>query len=520
MEFNLADLFEAVADAVPDREMLVCDDLRLTFAGFDERATRLAHALADQGVGTGDHVGLHLHNGNEYLEGMLACFKLRAVPVNVSYRYVADELRYLFADAGLKAVVCEPQFQRLLDESGVGVPRIERGAEYEAALAGASPGRDFGPRRGDDVYILYTGGTTGMPKGVMWRHEDIFFAAMGGGNPGGPAIAAPQDVVARAEAGFARCLPAPPLMHGAAHWMAWQVMLAGGSLVVARDPRLDPGHVWGLVERERVTFLVIVGDAFARPLVDALEGAAGRWDLSSLTVILSGGAILSPAVKEQLAVALPGVIMVDGYGSSETGGQGQRVAAAGHIPSRPTFHVGPDTQVLDDEGRPVPPGSDVTGWVARRGHIPLGYYGDAEKTAATFPTYDGVRWAVPGDRAMVEADGSIVVLGRGSVLINTGGEKVYPEEVEAVLKGHPAIWDAVVVGVPDERFGERVAAVVAPREGAEPPSLEDVGAWCRRSLAGYKAPRQLVVVGRVVRSPSGKPDYRWARALAVASAEL
>jgi 3-oxocholest-4-en-26-oate---CoA ligase len=286
-------------------------------------------------------------------------------------------------------------------------------------------------------------------------------------------------------------------------------------VIVSPERGLDPDGLWQLVADEAVSFLVIVGDAFARPLVDALHASPDRWELSSLTVILSGGAILSPAVKQELVAALPTTLVVDGYGASETGGQGQMVAAAGEEPGgHPRFSVSPDTTVLDMETlQPIVPGSGVVGYLARRGHIPLGYYKDPEKSARTFPEVDGQRWAVPGDMATIEEDGTIVLFGRGSVSINSGGEKIYPEEVEAALKAHPSVFDAVVVGVPDERWGERVTAVVKPRNG-EPPSLEDLAAHCRTHIAGYKVPRELVIVDDVVRSPSGKPDYRWAKSVA------
>ncbi|HEX7168449.1 MAG TPA: acyl-CoA synthetase [Acidimicrobiales bacterium] len=519
-DFNLADLFELVADTVPDREAMVSGSRRLTYAQLDERATRLAHALADRGIVAGDHVGLHLYNSTEYIEGMLAAFKLRAVPVNVNYRYVADELRYLFADADLRAVIHEPAFAGIVDEIRGDVPMlawtVARGDEYEQALAAAAPERDFAPRSGDDLYILYTGGTTGMPKGVMWRQDDIFVAAFGGSTVGSA-----DEVAERVVAGRTRCLPACPFMHGTAHWMAFSAFYQGGSVVVSPDAHLDPAAVWQLVADERVTFLVIVGDAFARPLVEVLgDGPPDErpWDLSSLTAILSGGAILSPSVKEQLVARLPDVIVVDGYGASETGGQGQMIAAAGASTSgRPRFQVGADTQVLDDALRPVSPGSGIVGRVARRGRVPLGYYKDEAKSAVTFPVVDGERWAVPGDLATVEADGTITLLGRGSVSINTGGEKVFPEEVEACLKSHATVFDAVVVGVPDERWGQRVTAVVSVREGMEAPTVDELAAHCRASLAGYKVPRSLVVVDAVLRSPSGKPDYRWARERAEAA---
>ncbi len=525
MPWNLADLLEAVADTVPDRKALVCvasegrPEVRLTHAQLEERSTRLAHVLADRGVGPGDHVALHLHNGNEYLEGMLAAFKLRAVPVNVNYRYTAAELRYLLEDSDSVAVVHEPDFAGVLDDATAGMAepptRLPIGDDYEAALAAASPERDFGPRSGDDHYILYTGGTTGMPKGVVWRQEDIFFAALGGGRPGGDPLEHPDQIRETAARGRTRCLPASPFMHGSAHWMALSTLLAGGTVVTTRARRLDPAHLWDLVDAEAVSFLVIVGDAFARPLADALAAAPGRWDLGSLTVVLSGGAVLSPALKAELGSLLPSAIVVDGFGASETGGQGQMVSG-GSAPASgpPRFRMDPDTTVLDDDLRPLRRGDNREGWLARRGRIPLGYHNDPERTARTFPVVDGVRWAVPGDRARLEADGTITVLGRGSVSINTGGEKVFPEEVEAALKAHPDVLDAVVVGVPDDRWGERVCAVIRPRPGHPPPDADDLARHCRGRLAGYKTPRAVVVVDELVRSPSGKADYRWARAVA------
>jgi acyl-CoA synthetase (AMP-forming)/AMP-acid ligase II len=301
-------------------------------------------------------------------------------------------------------------------------------------------------------------------------------------------------------------------MHGTAHWMAFSALYTGGCVVISPEHHLDPKALWELVARERVNFLVIVGDAFARPLVEALDELDPSVDVSCCSVILSGGAILSPTVKKRLAEKLPASLVVDGYGSSESGGQGQSITSAGAtVHEAPRFSVNAETTVLDDDLRPAAVG--VVGKLARRGRIPLGYYKDAKKTTATFPVVDGVRWSVPGDHARIEEDGTITLLGRGSVSINTGGEKVYPEEVEAALKGHPAVFDAVVVGVPDSRWGERVVAVVQAR-GDTTPDLDDVDAHVREHVAGYKAPRELVIVEEIVRSPSGKPDYRWAKATA------
>jgi acyl-CoA synthetase (AMP-forming)/AMP-acid ligase II len=528
MEFNLADMWEAVVDAVPDVEAMVCGERRLTFAAADERANRLAHHLESAGVGPGDHVALYLYNSTEYLESMLAAFKIRAVPVNVNYRYVEEELRYLLADSDAKAVVFHQEFGPKLAAVRAELPELETfvvvdddspatdellpvAREYESALAEASPTRDFAPRSPDDLYILYTGGTTGMPKGVMWRSEDIFFGAFGGGDLGGRPIDAPEQIVDVLDPGR-RVLPACPFMHGTAHWMAFATLYSGGSVVISPERHFDPAAVWALVAAERVSFLVIVGDAFGRPLIEALDELSPRPDVSSVTVILSGGAILSPSVKAAWVDRLPGILLIDGFGASETGGQGQSVSAGGGaIEPSARFAVTDETTVLDDHLRPAPPG--VVGKLARRGHVPLGYYKDPEKTAETFPVVDGVRWSVPGDHARLEDDGTITVLGRGSVSINTGGEKVYPEEVEVVLKSHPGVFDAVVVGVPDERWGERVVALVEMREGVR----LDRGvltAHARAHLAPYKVPRHVIEVRHVLRSPSGKPDYRWARVTA------
>jgi acyl-CoA synthetase (AMP-forming)/AMP-acid ligase II len=529
MEYNLADLWERVVDTVPDRDALVCGDTRLTYASADARIDRLAHFLAGAGIRPGDHVALYLHNGVEYLEGMLAAFKIRAVPVNVNYRYVEEELLYLFNDADAKAVVFHREFAPKLSAIRDRVPAlsvfvaVDDGSDadvagldataYADALAAGAPGRDFPARSADDLYILYTGGTTGMPKGVMWRHEDIFFGAFGGGDFGGNAIATPEQIAEKATAGRTRCLPACPFMHGTAHWMAFTTLYSGGTVIVSPDRRFDPVRLWELVAREQVNFLVIVGDAFARPLVDALDELDDSVDLSGLVVILSGGAILSPTVKKELAERLSGCMVLDGYGSSEAGGQGQSVTVAGTEPSPiPRFRVNDETTVLTAELEPAAVG--VVGKLARRGHIPIGYYKDSVKSAATFPEVDGVRWSVPGDDARIEEDGSITLLGRGSVSINTGGEKVYPEEVEAALKADPAVFDAIVVGVPDARWGERVVALVQlrPEHEIDPERLD---ATVRSRVAGYKVPRDTLVVDRIVRSPSGKPDYRWGKAAAV-----
>jgi 3-oxocholest-4-en-26-oate---CoA ligase len=531
MEFNLADLFESVADAVPEQSAIVADDRRLDYATLDGRANRLAHHLAGAGIGPGARVGLQLANGTEYIEAMLACFKIRAVPVNVNYRYVAAELRYLYRDAGLVGLVFHSRFapavtdalaamaeRRAVLEVPDAVAASGAGDDYERVLAAHDDDRGFPGRSADDLYCVYTGGTTGMPKGVLWRHEDIFFAAMGGGDALqlGNVVEAPEELAARVMRPGLSALPAPPFMHASAHWLAFSILFGGGKLVTLPSGRFDPAAAWQLVGQESVNILVVVGDAMARPLLDELETSPADYDTSSLMAVGSGGAVLSPSTKRRLAEQLPGRMVVDAFGSSETGQLGGRAPDDDPF-GAPRLHVDERTNVLDDELRPVVPGSAHLGRLARTGHIPIGYLGDADATAATFVVAGGRRWALPGDMATVGADGTIAVLGRGSLCINTGGEKVFPDEVEAAVKSCDDVEDAVVVGLPDERFGERVVAVVQPRAGCriDHDALEAV---CRARLAGYKVPRQIIVTAEISRSPTGKADYRWARQLAMTGA--
>jgi len=392
------------------------------------------------------------------------------------------------------------------DESGE--PLLPGAQGYEQTLAKAEPRAPEGLSP-DDLYVLYTGGTTGMPKGVLWRQEDVFRSAMYT-RP----VASSAEVVARAVRGDLRALPAPPFMHGAAHWVAFNMWSLGGTIIVqSRPDRLDPVDIWSTVERERVTALTIVGDAFGRPLADELR--SGRYDVSSLRLLTSGGAILTAALKRELHELLPGVRLVDALGSSESGSQAQQTSSEASAAATGYFELAPDNLVLrDDLSGPVDPGGDEVGWLARSGRVPLGYYGDPEKTARTFPVVGGVRYAVPGDRAMLEADGRLRLLGRDSVTINTGGEKVFAEEVEHALKHHPAVYDAVVVGTPHERWGQQVTALIRLRPGAAVSEAELIDV-ARSHLAAYKLPKRLVFVGEIQRSPSGKADYRWAKAAAL-----
>jgi acyl-CoA synthetase (AMP-forming)/AMP-acid ligase II len=539
MAYNLADLFEHAADAVPERVALVMGDEERTYRALEARANALAHHLADHGVGPGAHVGIYGLNSIGWVEAMLASFKLRAVPVNINYRYVADELRYLFDDADLVALVVDEDLLPNVDEVRDELPLLrhvvtmaEPGTTpapgtpdgpvgLEAAIAGAPTERDFGPRSADDHVIIYTGGTTGMPKGVMWRAEDIYFALMGGieafsGTP--VEDEHQQSRAAAASPGQLVFLTIPPLMHGAAFCGTLMQLFQGNQAVLIR--RFDPEAIWRTVVDRGINSLLITGDAMGRPLIETLErleAEEGPLELGALLSVSSSAAVFSPAVKERFLARFPNVVLTDSIGSTESGFNGIIAVAAGKAEMKgggPTVAPGRDVAVLDDDLRPVAPGSGVVGRMARGGNIPLGYYGDEAKTAATFVTgADGRRYAVPGDFATVEADGSITLLGRGSVCINTGGEKVYPEEVEQALKAHPDVFDALVVGVPDERWGQKVVAVVQPRPGHQV-DPDEVEAHCRTHVAGYKIPRQLHLVDEIVRSPAGKPDYPWAKRLA------
>jgi fatty-acyl-CoA synthase len=531
--FNLADLFEVVVDTVPGRPALVAGPDRLTYRELDERANRLGHYLEAQGIRTGGHVGILAYNRSEWAEVMIGCYKSRTVPINLNYRYTATELRYVIDNAELEVLVFERALAPLVTEALDGEPAaggrpqlimIEDGsgaesggltaASFGSALGSAAPDRTFGPRSPDDLYILYTGGTTGMPKGVMWRHEDIVFAALGGGGWGAEPVTTAEELAGRLnpdDAARVVMLVVAPLMHGNAQWVMWNAFMMGGTAVLFTGHRYDPDALWRLISDEGVVSVGLVGDAMARPLVDALATAPpGAYDTSTLVVVGSGGAMLSKTVKDELKLRLPDIMVLDNFGSSESGAQGAvRDGASG-----PRFAMNDDTSVLDDDLVPLTPGDGRIGRLARRGRIPIGYYKDPAKTEATFPVDRlGVRWSIPGDLASVDPDGTITVHGRGSASINSGGEKIFPEEVEAAVKTHPGVYDAIVVGIPDERFGQRVAVVAQPRSASAPPTLEDLQAHCRAHIAGYKIPRQLLVVEAIPLTASGKPDSRAAASL-------
>ena len=532
---NLAALHEAIAAVVPDRECIVWRDRRLTWADVTDRTRRLAAVLRAHGLeppadgatvegweSAQAHVALYLHNGNEYLEGMLGSFKARCAGVNINYRYVAEELRYVLADSRAQAIVFHGEFAPTLAEvlpdlphlrlllqvdDGSGHELLPGAIEYEAALADARPSAPEGLSP-DDLYILYTGGTTGLPKGVLWRQCDFLAACLG--------IAQTTDqLVDKARSSTLRVLAAPPFMHGAAHWNAISAWTTGGTVVIQDVPsRLDPDDILRTLARERATSLLIVGDAFARPLVDALR--SGRHDVGPLRHLLTGGAVLSPPVKDELLALVPGLQIVDVLGSSETGRQGVQMTRAGRGARAGSFAPSPTAVVLsEDRTRVLVPGDDELGWLAQTGRMPLGYLGDPDKSHRTFPVVDGIRYAVAGDRARWSSDGSIELHGRDSVTINTGGEKVFAEEVEQALKHHPAVFDAVVVGRPSERWGQEVVAVVQLRPEAEPPTDDELRAVAGEHVARYKLPKAVIRVPIVERSPSGKPDYRWAAAVAM-----
>ena len=528
--YNLADLLEILAEAGPDRPALVAGARRLTFAELDRRAGLIGRHLLEHGVRPGEHVAILAYNRAEWLETMFGAFKISAVPIPVNYRYVAAELHHVLSDSDSVALVGErsllarvedvrdalPKLRHVVVVEDGGTNEVAGAVRYEDAIAAANPEGGFPPRSDDDRYIIYTGGTTGYPKGVEWRCEDIFFGALGGGNALGEPVTGPEALAQNLEKPPLPVLDCAPVMHGAGQWVACMGLFSGSKVVLYTEHVFDPATALELLAAERAAVLMLVGDAMARPL--AAELAKGSYDTTSLLAIASGGAPLTAVARAALREHLPNVLFLDSYGASETGACGPSVEPGaggsgepGHAEGAGTarFMMNPSVTVLDDDLRPAAPG--VIGRLARRGHIPLGYYNAAEKTAATFHTdAEGRRWSVPGDFAMLRDDGSIVLLGRGSLVINTGGEKVFPEEVEVTLKEHPDVYDAIVVGLPDERFGQRVAAVVAPAPSSEP-TLERLVEHCRGHLAGYKLPRELRLVGEVRRTAVGKPDYAWAR---------
>ncbi|MEZ5238520.1 MAG: acyl-CoA synthetase [Microthrixaceae bacterium] len=524
--WNFAELWEEVASRFGASPALVQGGRRITWSELDRRADGLAQHLLSRGAEHQDKVALYLYNSPEYLEGCVAAFKAGLVPLNTNYRYLDDELLYLWDNADATTVVFHGTFAERIEAIRDRLPKVanwlwvddESGScpawatPYEDAVSTPAGARVSGPwgRSGDDILMIYTGGTTGMPKGVMWRQDDIIRAicrtgnALLGDDPGDVGGAA--GAIAALEGPGAPGLPACPLMHGTGWLTANMFLTQGGSVVCLESRHFDAVELFDTIERERVGALSIVGDAFSRPMLRALDAEPDRWDLSSLVLITSSGVMWSESSKKALLAHHPGMLLIDSFSSSEALGMGQSVSAAGAEERTAHFALGEGARVFDEDGRPVEPGSGVKGRVAVPGHVPVGYYKDPEKSAATFIEHDGTRYSMPGDYATVEADGSITLLGRGSVCINTGGEKVFPEEVEEALKLHDSVTDAVVVGVPDEKFGQAITAVVQPASGSVDES--ELIAHVKEHLAHYKAPKAVLTIDDIGRAPNAKVDYK------------
>jgi acyl-CoA synthetase (AMP-forming)/AMP-acid ligase II len=541
--FTVPAVVDAVAAAAPDRELITQGENRYTYADIVDRSKRLASYLHSRGLGCHtersalkshevgqDLVGIYAYNGNEYVESMLGAWRARVAPFNVNYRYAQAELQYLLADAGASALIYHAAFAPRVAEvlgnlpalrvliqiaDGSGNELLDGAVDYETVIATSSPQSPPVEPSPDDLYVLYTGGTTGMPKGVLWRQHDIFVTSFGGRDlVGGGVMGSYEQIVARAaDNPGTKIMILPPLMHGAAQWGAMTAITTGQSLVFANVvDRMDADDVVATIERERVAVVTVVGDAIARPLLAAIE--KGTADVSSLVAVANGGAFLTPSIKARLLNALENAIVIDGVGSSETGAQMHHMSMPGAV-STGRFNAGPDTYVAaEDRSSILPAGHDGIGWLAQKGHVPLGYKGDPAKTAATFPVIDGVRYAVPGDRARHLEDGSIELLGRDSATINSGGEKIFAEEVETAIASHPAVTDVVVAGRPSERWGQEVVAIVALADGASADTRELIE-HAGQSIARYKLPKAIVFRPAIERSPAGKADYRWAREQAV-----
>lgn len=532
--WNFADVYEAIGSRIPDHPCQIQGDRVVTWGQFNCRADALAADMLAHGLTHQSKVAAYLFNGPEYLETYIAAFKGGFAPVNTNYRYGPEEVAYLFDNADAEAVVFHSSFVDLLDGVRSRLPKVRRwycvrengadvptwAVDYDEVVATAVAPGTRGPwgRSGDDLLLLYTGGTTGMPKGVMWRQDDLFNVIGAGGNAvlGIPPAASVDELVARldpANPGLV-LLSACPLMHGTGQFSSLIAMNVGGSVVTLPSRQFDPAELLGEVEKRRVQVLVIVGQAFAGPILETLEKNPSRFDTSSLVMMTSSGVMWSQENKQGLLRHIPQVVLFDSFGSSEAVGMGGSVSAAGAATETAKFQLGPTCAVFTEDGRRVQPGSGERGLVAVGGFIPLGYYGDEAKTAQTFRTFEGQRWSVPGDWAEVLADGTLVLLGRGSVCINTGGEKVFPEEVEEALKRHPSVRDAVAVGIPDDRFGETICAVVEPQDG-QSPELSSLSDHVKTTLAAYKAPRHLVLIDTIGRAPNGKVDYKRLKAHAL-----
>jgi len=534
MHAHFSAIWEAIADATPDAPAVVQGTRRISWQEYETRAARLARAFLDAGLAPHAKVGMYLYNSPEYCETNFAAMKIRGIPINVNYRYLDDELAYLLDNADIEALVYHsslgdrvgrvrgrlPKLRLLVEvddgPAGDGSRHVEGALPYDELQRTLTPAARITPQ-GDEIYMFYTGGTTGMPKGVMYSMADFttFFLRTYPPMVGQGKIADPATLPAMARELRARgvatvSMSGPPLMHGTGCWLGMMVpQILGGTAVLLEQRSLDPVELWSTVARERVSLVVVVGDLFARPLLRTLDESPGRWDVSCLRLMVSSGAMFSLEVKQGLLRHVPELVIADVLGSTE-GGMGQSMVRAGTNAETAKFKLNPATKVFTEDGREVGPGSGEIGVVANGGMVPLGYYKDPEKSARTFREVNGVRYSFPGDMATVEADGTITLLGRGSNCINTGGEKVFPEEVEEALKAHPGVEDALVFGVPDERFGQRVVGIASLTRG-QSPAPEAIVSDARTRLASYKLPKQLLVVTRVPRAANGKPDYAEAK---------
>ena len=543
MEFNAADIFEGVVDRVPDREAIVHGSTRLTYKELDARSNKAANALKKLGIKKGSHIGIYAFNCVEWLEIMLGAYKLCAIPININYRYVEEELKYLIDNADMEAIFYHRQFSKKLENIKSHLPLlkdficieddsgeddvIDKSFNFEDLIANEDESRLDVDRSGDDKYILYTGGTTGMPKGVVWRMEDVLMT-LGGGIDAvtGEKYPTPEAFADKCLQDQTIALALAPFMHGGAQWQSFNSFFSGWKLIINDQVSFDADYVWEVVAKEKVMNLTIMGDAMGRPLCDALPRAIEKGlDLSSLFVLSSTASVFSASIKDTILEYLPNLFLIDAVGSSETGATGVNIhtkdgklkdSGGGPKFTKPNF-----SEILNLDTKEVIPPSDTEtiGYLARKGHVPVAYYKDEEKSKKTFIEVGGVRYSIPGDMAKYEEDGQMTLLGRGSVSINSGGEKIFPEEVEMALKAHPNIFDCLVVGVKDDRWGQKVVAVIQRRENDEL-SLDDIKDVASKYIASYKMPKEIVFSELIERAPSGKPNYQWAQEFANSKLEI
>ena len=543
MEFNAADIFEGVVDRVPDREAIVHGSTRLTYKELDARSNKAANALKKLGIKKGSHIGIYAFNCVEWLEIMLGAYKLCAIPININYRYVEEELKYLIDNADMEAIFYHKQFSNKLENIKSHLPLlrdficiednsgkddvIDKSYNFEDLIANEDESRLDVDRSGDDRYILYTGGTTGMPKGVVWRMEDVLMT-LGGGIDAvtGEKYPTPEAFADKCLQDQTIALALAPFMHGGAQWQSFNSFFSGWKLIINDQVSFDADYVWEVVAKEKVMNLTIMGDAMGRPLCDALPRAIEKGlDLSSLFVLSSTASVFSASIKDTILEYLPNLFLIDAVGSSETGATGVNIhtkdgklkdSGGGPKFTKPNF-----SEILNLDTKEVIPPSDTEtiGYLARKGHVPVAYYKDEEKSKKTFIEVGGERYSIPGDMAKYEEDGQMTLLGRGSVSINSGGEKIFPEEVEMALKAHPNIFDCLVVGVKDDRWGQKVVAVIQRREDDEL-SLDDIKDVASKYIASYKMPKEIVFSELIERAPSGKPNYQWAQEFANSKLEI